>query len=592
MRRWMAIGTAVLLSVWGRPGMGGTLRMERLEADLKAGKLSEETVLLYKAYSVLAPERVPSIYRTDGFNKCGTGTLLEVLGKWNTLGSRAKSALSPLLRRPVLSYSYPSESGRFRIHYDMEGGDAVDRTDKDGDGVPDIVELAAAYFDSAYVLEVEELGYREPVPDDEGGDEAWDVYMRELSTQRVYGYTTPGHRVGRSYSYTSFVEIDNGFTEEHVYPTVREDALKITAAHEFFHVIQFSYYGLSGMEWWMEMTATWMEDVAYDEVNDYYNYLGSPFNTPFTHPEQALDRRDNQHEYGASVFAHYLSERFGRDVIRSIWENVASTGQADMRPLDRMIPGGLKAALPEFYAWNYFTGKRARPDVYYEEGAYYPQVHMQHRHRGYPAEGEGSVEHLGATYIQFEVPPDRAVGGLSVQFDEEDVEAWEERLIKVTRAQNVEIEALSGGRGEVADWSYYEDLVLVGVVTAPSGYRFPYRYVGEQDTSFAKPPPDVASLDAPYPNPFLVRDGDRMRRVTIPFGLSKTAEVVVSVHTVEGALVWRVRLGALGPRYYEDLVRWDGRNERGVVVGSGMYVVQMNAGGFRAQRIVVVVREK
>ena len=51
-------------------------------------------------------------------------------------------------------------------------------------------------------------------------------------------------------------------------------------------------------------------------------------------------------------------------------------------------------------------------------------------------------------------------------------------------------------------------------------------------------------------------------------------------------------MGMLGPLYYRDLVRWDGRNEHGRVVGSGMYVVQVDAGGFQAQQMVAVVRQQ
>ena len=41
------------------------------------------------------------------------------------------------------------------------------------------------------------------------------------------------------------------------------DALRVTLAHEFFHVVQFGYYqGLDG-SWWQEATATWMEDVIH-----------------------------------------------------------------------------------------------------------------------------------------------------------------------------------------------------------------------------------------------------------------------------------------------------------------------------------------
>jgi hypothetical protein len=199
------------------------------------------------------------------------------------------------------------------------------------------------------------------------------------------------------------------------------------------------------------------------------------------------------------------------------------------------------------------------------------------------------VEHLGATYIQFDAPSDQPIGGLSVHFNGEDVGAWEERLVKVSKMQEVEVDTLHGGRGKVMDWGYYGDLILLGVVTKSSKIFFPYTYTGEQSTSPWEPP-SVASLDAPYPNPFSVRKGEKHRMI-IPFGLTRAAEVVISIHTVDGALVRRLPLGRLEPWYYGDLAWWNGCNEGEVLVGNGMYVVQLDAGGLQARRMVAVVRE-
>ena len=47
---------------------------------------------------------------------------------------------------------------------------------------------------------------------------------------------------------------------------------QVTAAHEFFHAIQFAYdYGEDA--WMLEATATWMEERVFDKVNDNRQYL-------------------------------------------------------------------------------------------------------------------------------------------------------------------------------------------------------------------------------------------------------------------------------------------------------------------------------
>ena len=50
------------------------------------------------------------------------------------------------------------------------------------------------------------------------------------------------------------------------------NALRVTAAHEFFHAIQFAYDVKEDL-WFMEGSATWVEDEVYDSINDNYQFL-------------------------------------------------------------------------------------------------------------------------------------------------------------------------------------------------------------------------------------------------------------------------------------------------------------------------------
>ena len=65
-------------------------------------------------------------------------------------------------------------------------------------------------------------------------------------------------------------------------PNLEEDILKVTIAHEFFHTIQYSYFFgniLNENIWWLEATATLMEDEVYDSIDDYINYMNNFFNS-------------------------------------------------------------------------------------------------------------------------------------------------------------------------------------------------------------------------------------------------------------------------------------------------------------------------
>ncbi|MEW6753764.1 MAG: FlgD immunoglobulin-like domain containing protein [Candidatus Latescibacterota bacterium] len=99
----------------------------------------------------------------------------------------------------------------------------------------------------------------------------------------------------------------------------------------------------------------------------------------------------------------------------------------------------------------------------------------------------------------------------------------------------------------------------------------------------------LVDLLAPYPNPF---NGS----VRLPFRLLRSAAAVVSIHDVTGRLVRRIDLGRLPVGRYlagEQAARWDGRDQAGRRVASGVYLYRVEAGdGGRAAstRRVVLVR--
>jgi len=75
--------------------------------------------------------------------------------------------------------------------------------------------------------------------------------------------------------WTSDIDIDNDFIGSK-YNAKGIQALRVTAAHEFHHAIQYGY-GWWGERYPYELTSTWMEDVVYTDVNDYYQYLPDYF---------------------------------------------------------------------------------------------------------------------------------------------------------------------------------------------------------------------------------------------------------------------------------------------------------------------------
>ena len=89
-----------------------------------------------------------------------------------------------------------------------------------------------------------------------------------------------------------------------------------------------------------------------------------------------------------------------------------------------------------------------------------------------------------------------------------------------------------------------------------------------------------------YPNPF-------NPETWIPYQLAKAADVSMKIYDVSGHLVRTIPIGFKPVGYYltrERAAYWDGRNETGESVSSGVYFLRFVAGEFTATQRVVIVK--
>ncbi len=89
-----------------------------------------------------------------------------------------------------------------------------------------------------------------------------------------------------------------------------------------------------------------------------------------------------------------------------------------------------------------------------------------------------------------------------------------------------------------------------------------------------------------YPNPF-------NPETWIPYRLAREAEVAITIYDTKGTPVRRLALGNQATGYYAERGKaayWDGRNENGEAVASGIYIYQFRAGDYVAARRMVIVK--
>jgi hypothetical protein len=293
-------------------------------------------------------------------------------------------------------YSVPEEppecSADVCVHYVATTGDAPPSTDTaPADGVPDWVATTSAVLDDVWAFEVDGYGYRAPKSDisssNDGGDGRLDVYLAELNAVGLFGYCTtddpnafdPGYQF---WDFSAYCVLDDDYVD-YGYPDPT-DPLKVTAAHEFFHAVQFAYDAADD-GFLHEGTAAWMEDEVYDDINDNRGYLGT---SPLAQPTVPLDRSAGFRVYGSWIFWRFLSEYIGANdggstapdptIIRAIWQraDASATGPDDysIQAASRAIANRSFAGTPWRFRWAFadFAVWNARPGAFYDEGSAYP----------------------------------------------------------------------------------------------------------------------------------------------------------------------------------------------------------------------------
>ena len=98
--------------------------------------------------------------------------------------------------------------------------------------------------------------------------------------------------------------------------------------------------------------------------------------------------------------------------------------------------------------------------------------------------------------------------------------------------------------------------------------------------------PEETALLANYPNPF-------NPETWIPYQLAESAEVALTIYDMNGKMVRRLAVGHQATGMYQSRSRaiyWDGRNQLGESVASGLYFYTLTTGDFIATRRMLILK--
>jgi len=308
----------------------------------------------------------------------------------------------------------PLCDANFCVHWVSTTRDKPPATDNngtdDGDGVPDFVEEVLSSAQDSFTVENTNLNWVEPLGDgSEGGGTGTnktDVYL--IQTNGAYfGYSSPDEGQGGAASKYSYLVLDNDYDEFGSIDPI--DALQVTMAHEYNHVLQFTYDSLEDI-WMFEATATWMENNVYPDIDDYINYV--PYFA--TTSRQPLTSGRGIRIYGAAVWNHYIQEAVpgGAGIVRDAWDAspTLSRPHLSVAAYDSVLPFGTGSnpfpGTGQAFAEFAFSTVEWRGNPIYVDGAEYPDMKRVGKLRVGDGYKKVKLDHLA--YALLKIPANAA----------------------------------------------------------------------------------------------------------------------------------------------------------------------------------------
>lgn len=600
-----------------------------------AGDAAFETDLVSRASSVfgsLGTDIVP-----DRPVKCATPLAYEIRMTWPALSAGTRQQLSEIINlqeRPVLDefYDHDTPEGSFRIHYSRTGTHAVDMSFGVGEGnVPVYVLRCAAFLDTTVKKEVTELGYRFPVSDQLGNPQEnprYDIYFQNLGAG-FYGLTVSEAVIrpdpSAPFVSTSYLQLNNDYKRLFGYANRPFDAMAVTVAHELHHAVQWSYDAFEAeirippggtqerlFPWFFEITSTYLEDVVFDHVNDYFLYLPAFFDNPWLSLRRFAGGTGPEalHAYAASVWGHFLRERYDDFVMVEIWEECGRvSGFNTFSAMEKALTArGTSFAdeWAEFLVWNYFTGDRASSWSYSEGGDFdflsgfggkipdsliatfstYPLDTVSFPViRGLRVRAPHHSDELGATYLRFIPGISQEVPNLNLLITPNAFNEW---MVVTAGLRSGFAPDVSYTRNVfdpivVPDWSRFDEVL---VVVSPFKAN-PTQDQLDVDLGFAISVQDSfdsgggrSAIAKVYSNPLLVTSAGAEDPFQVDVTLAAPADVSMHIFTADGGLVAGGReddmFASAGPRNVK--LRWSGTNRSGKTVAAGVYIAMVRIG--------------
>jgi hypothetical protein len=488
------------------------------------------------------------------------------------------------IQQSTLDSVYFSPSGHFKIYYTTDGPDSISSADRNGNGTADYLEFVAEAFDRAWQIEIDSLGFLPP-PDSSGN--VRNIYPVSCKRLSVYGVTYLDWQIPElpGDNYVTSIEINTRFNFVNYPgisdPLVRDSmAVAVTAAHEFNHALQCGYrlwpdgnnffYDL----WFIESSATFMEEVVAPQVNDYLYYLDDYFrrtHRPFDESTGFLS------DYGKVVLPIMLGYLYEDRLIRYVWEGI----------LDRRALPALEVVLQDFDTdfaneldrlaiWLYYIRERSIPNMYFPDAPLFPELSFVFSNSIREPRSILVNDSLPRFSFQWYLSEATVSQNLQIKLEIDDQSKQDFLISKLVNPVSKEYYLVFPE--EIIDLPFRISspdfpFVIINTDSSVSDYS-PYKFIVD-----VKSIPMIANAVV-YPQPFRMSD----RFPFLSFG-NLPAGTTLTIFNSNGLLVRQL---------YADNdnipIRWDLKNDLGKQVGSGVYLFHVEKSDERKIGKFVIVK--
>jgi hypothetical protein len=549
---------------------------QTLSQELSQQFINSEEFVQHLEQSQRTHHFEPSVISGEIDNKCGLWISFTVARNWDSFSSTQRARLSQALS--PLQHDRDTINGHFRIQFDTSGLNEPAILDANHQRVPHswqaYVDSVGRLFNYAWDYMINSMGYLPPPF--ESGQSYYNISIEELGKD-FYGETRFVDLINSNPSrYSTYIRIDNdylGFYSQGM------AGLKVTSVHEFHHAIQLGSYGFwNNEQYFYEITSTWMEDVFYNDVNDYYQYLRdeySPRKGQFSQPDISFNSSSPFVTYSRAIWGKFVEKRFSQDVMRHCWDYIKS-GHT-LPAIDRALTdagSSFRHAFIEWTIWNYNTGPYCDTLKYYTEGRNYPSMLFR-----LPVEYINTQRSFSDT-IQVISSAYHPICFLSSSTDNCNLSPQIVAIIS-----NLNINESSGKKVgfsyDISNTSGQGFAELANGIFVRLNTPDPENWISQESV------PKIISSILVYPNPFIPK-GSKPLSFRLPPVMQSSATLYIYSSSMDKILAKELEVIS---QNFEPQIAWDGHDINGNIVPTGVYFYVISIDGKQYTGKIAVIKE-